>query len=535
MFQKTKTKTGQAIEAAIGEARLRGAREIHFRDGEVVIVDHFRNETAVAIDGCTSEEVKSELARSDYWHDLPWNARDGEKHLPGAGRWTFTDVEEAAVLKAKKPFPPCLEAVADLDADDATALRSLYGDGGFDVYVACEGVERARAFASALAAERTLAGFPTGLVMTMPDGYGQYPRHEPRTVYSAANGNADSPAWEVSVLPSHAANPIVEDGWKGDGVRVTVVEASNYETRRIANATMRPGRARPVVLVTVTLDDSRPVAKIRLPDGVSPRLPAEGWTPWGEFTDRKAKLQASRPRTVKTWHPTTGHVARAFIERKAPRGFTGVDSLFFHGPVAFSLRTWNPIAAFVDMPNGNRPLLLMGRSASSPGGSKGGTISMAQGDVSTAARGRYEILHVDDLCDFVTWGGKPIDEVAAGMKHRKDEDKLPSSCKIDRRRLSIWLNGEKAKLEEAAETAMRTAFPTGRQAMAYASLARHAELRDKLAESTGANLPDMGDAEAFRAEEKRLRELVLERQANLEARRRQSKAEEEPETAGPRP
>jgi hypothetical protein len=243
--------------------------------------------------------------------------------------------------------------------------------------------------------------------------------------------------------------------------------------------------------------------------------------------EAKASGSAQRKARRRTWHSTTAQVAEAFVSREAPRGFVSGESLFFHGPIAFSVWYGNPIAAFVETPDGET-VLFLGRHGKVL---KPAVVSMAQGDIVEAAGGRFPIIRMDGLGAFLSLGDVPAGIVALRLKGRKDEDRYPRAASIVPSGLARWFEDRHSELVAERDAAHRSGvtFQTWRQVQSMGALVDLCDLRDRLSERFGIGLPALGDAQGYRADHAKAQVRCADRQTELDAR----KAAKAPSSADP--
>lgn len=473
-----------------------------------------------------------------------WRAPEGERTVKGLGSWMVAMENESVVaLKPKKPKAPCLEAVFASEGDGVARLRSLYRNGGFDVVVNCEGEARAREFALALAAERNMLGLATS-VNIAPEEAGYSDRDQDQRLLQFGPAVFDPPlasageAWAIEEVGSKAKARAESVSWNaGDsGVRVFVNSPSRFNryASRLHGEQVQKAldeRERPIVLIDVFLEKSVPVGRVAMSSSLKAASTAEETfdeSPWKLFADRKEARKASRPSAPKTWHPTTEAVAEAFVAREAPRGYVSGKSVYFHGPVAFSVYDGNPIAALVDLP-GKRTAIFYGRDKGI-GGTMAGTVTSAQGDVQAAVRGKgFLEFHVDSLTDFLSWGDCELDRVVFRFRRDKNEADYPSGCKVDKRKLKAFFVRKLEEGEEALDEALKTGFATYKKSGAYLGLAKLAEDRDEMAALFGVALPGIGDAAEFRTLADEARKAADARQVELRQRRSAEASNPEPD------
>ncbi|MCS4088898.1 hypothetical protein [Rhizobium sp. BK176] len=519
------------IRAALTTTRLVAGREVVIRHDGITVTDplggkhHFGNlETPPSFD-----VINETLQRSFYSYT---GSRDREMKASGHGAWAVTEKNGNIVLKATKKRNAALEALATADAESLSLMRSLYGLPNVDIFVACEGDTRTKDVAFALASELNLSGRNTSL--NVPPEYA----HRWNSGRNEDALDQEGPAlfdvpkkvgqeWVVELLNDS------RDRFKLSPPAADVSRIVVFEDERAANSWTRategsfaPSR-RPAIMVAITLVDSAPTATIILSSAakaVARTDLREDNAPWTVYNERKAARLKSRPPVLKTWHQTTDQVARAFVARQAPRGFVSGSSLWFHGPVAFSEYRKNPIAAFVDTPSG-KTILFSGR-ASGQLGTLAGTVSGALGDIDNATKATPFRFHVGELTDFLTLGDLPLDEVCWRVGDQKKEAEYPSSCTVDAAKLEQYIVKRRSHADAALEKASKQSVATYTKAACWKELASIAEFRDAMVELLGISLPDMGDAEEFKANGKAIDGAARVRQADLEKARVTAKQRE---------
>ncbi|MCV9964576.1 hypothetical protein OIU34_22050 [Pararhizobium sp. BT-229] len=520
------------IRAALTTTRLLAGREIVFREDGITVSDPFNGKHHfAAIEPPPSSEILERGICQSTFHSYFGSHRPSEMKMSGHGAWDISEKDGTFKLKPARNRNAALESVTAANADDLAMLRSLYDIADVDIVVACEGEARTREIALAFASELNLSGHATELHLE--------PEHQ--YVWSLGrNEDADDQDGPVmfSVPEKVGQKWVVQMASKETpplpptpGVsRITIWEdehkASQYG--RVTAGAFAPSR-RPAVLVGVTLKDSNPVATIVLSTAAksvaSIGKKSEN-APWTLYNERKAKRLKSRPPVAKTWHQTTDQVARAFVAREAPRGYVSGKSLYFHGPVAFSVYDRNPVAALVDLPNG-KTIMFTGRQAGI-GGTLAGTVSGATGDIGTATKDSGFIeFHVGELTDFLTLGDLQLDDMASRFRHKKNEGDYPNTCAVDPARLEQYiLSRKKAADEELAHLTRKTSVATYTKASCWAALERIATFRDAMVAHLGIELPDMGDALEFGAKREAESKAARQRQDNLRAGRAALEAEE---------
>jgi len=519
----------QLLRAALARGLAWGAREVRLGDQGVAVTDALGNRRDLTRHGqkvkADAEVLKDLLGDSRFLNWQSWKHSANERVIDGLGVWIESPGDGEVVLKPKKPRAPCVDAMVRPDGDGLARLRSLYRRGGIDVFVFCEGDTRARDLALAISSERKMLGLPTAVDLAVEQpGYRREASREGQygpPVFDDEGSEAGE-AWAVTQVPAENMSGLFMGNDDPEGSRVFVASSNRHEVWRFMRAQAQlDARERPAVLVAVGLEKSTPVLRAIFQKGLQQESTPEAVfrdAPWAVFAERKAAREKSRKPAPKTWHPTSEAVAEAFVAREAPRGYVSGKNLYFHGPVAFSCYDRNPVAAIVDLP-GKRTAVFIGRD-DGIGGTMAGTVSMAQNDVVLAARAKgYLVFHVDRLTDFLTLGGRQLDELAPVMRNRKNEAEYPAACRVDRRKLKSWFLLKRSGAMDEVEAAFRTGFATYRRADSYRALQHLASKRDRLAGLLEVDLPEIGSAEEFRVWADAEREAADRRQAELAERR----------------
>jgi hypothetical protein len=431
------------------------------------------------------------------------------------------------VIAPRKRLPMALDQVFSTDHDNLTRLRSLYREGGFSIGVFCRGETRADAVIAALTAERNHVNLPSNTA------YFRDSRRSYKTYGAIDSSNVDNvpyvegATWLISGCDKRA---IVSKLIPGPDDRTLQPSARVFVGAHTGNGYL-PARKSieqhinakdhpPALIITVDLTSNGPVAEFTF----SKRLLAMTNTshgfqnaPWDVIGEQKAKRDAV-PKAPKTWHSTTEDVAKSFVARNAPRGYCSSKTIFFHGPIAYSIVDRNPIAAILDTPAG-KPFILMGRSIAF-GGTKAGTVSGAMGDISTAAGSEFQILQVGDLTEVLRYAGQPLETLPGHFRKAKNEDSFPDSASLHRTAFAKWLKNEYKAREDVLDKALLTPFATGVKAHAYRALADLSAIRDTVSDAYGIALPELGNPKALRAAAVKEAKAAEERQRELRDRRR---------------
>jgi hypothetical protein len=513
------------VRAALTKTRLVAGRDLVFRDDGITISDPFNGKHHFTASEQPPSLEALERAIVQPTFRSYYGSRPREMKISGHGTWNISEKDGTFRLKAAKNRHPALEAVTDANPDDLARLRSLYDVANVDIVVACEGDVRAREIALAFASELNLSGHNTELHLE-PEHHHSWEHSRPEDAYEQ-DGPATFSApekvgqkWVVQLLSNKTVTlPPTH------GVSTITVREDEHRARQFGRATegaFAPSR-RPAVLVGVTLKDSTPVATVTFSTAaksVASISTRSNSAPWTLYNDRKAARLKARPPIAKTWHQTTDQVARAFFAREAPRGYVSGKSLYFHGPVAFAAYDRNPVAAMVDLPDG-KTLLFTGR-ASGQSGTLAGSVSSAMNDIDSAARDTgFHEFHIGELTDFLKLGDCELNEIAAKLRHKKNEAEYPKSCAIDPSRLKTYITRRKKEADEELEAHQkRSSVPTYTKAACWGQLERIATFRDAMVNLVGIDLPPMGDPCAYAEKYQLERAAALQRQNGLQDRRR---------------
>ncbi|MBY3155450.1 hypothetical protein HFO56_24290 [Rhizobium laguerreae] len=512
--------TKDYIRAALTTTRLVAGREVVIRPDGITVTDPFNGKHHFANLGPPPpKSLIDETLRNSFYSYT--GSRDREMKASGHGAWQVTEKDGNFVLKATKKRHAALEALVAADAEHLALMRSLYGVANVDILVACEGDARTREVALAFASELNLSGRHTTLDLAPERGYAAY---SPRVAADDQDGpelfevpQKVGQQWIVAVVEEPRGRPRPPP--PPAGVSRIVVFEDEHAARNYGKATegsFAPSR-RPAVLVGIALEDSTPTATIVMSAAAKAAARADldvKNAPWTIYNERKAARLKSRPPVAKTWHQTTDQVARAFVARKAPRGFVSNKSLFFHGPVAFSVYERNPVAALVDLPNG-KTLLFSGRD-SGQHNTLAGTVSSAMGDIHVAATTtEFREFHVGELTDFLTLGDLQLDAVASRVGRGKKEAEYPSSCSVDAAKLEEYIVKRRNRADAELEQTSKQSVATYTKSASWRELANIARFRNAMVELLGIPLPDMGDADEFAARAKSISNAAQTRQEKL--------------------
>jgi len=441
--------------------------------------------------------------------------------------------EDTIVIKPRKRLPVALEQVFFTESENLQRLRSLYREGDFAIGIMCRGDTRADAVIAAILAERTQVGLPTNTAF-------RDDRMQPRNFLSQIIqvSRIDSvpydegATWMISVCdrPDLISSLAEANAPKNKTLEPTAnvfVAAYPSKTGRLPHRAaitqfINDGAKAPMLVITVDVTSDGPKAEFVFSDSLLPRTSTQHEfknAPWAIIGERKAERDA-KPKPPKTWFSTTEDVAKSFVSRKAPRGYVSSRTIYFHGPVAYSIYDRNPIACILDT-KARKPFLLMGRD---PGisGTMAGTVSGACGDILAAAEKDFTILNVGDLKPILRLAGKRLEDLPRQFRKDKNEDDYPESASLHKTAFAKWLKAERTDRNTRLEKALQTRFPTIQKANCYQSLARLAALRDIVASTYDISLPDIGNANAykekaaaeFKAAEERLQELRDRKQSS---------------------
>lgn len=514
--------------------RERAGREIVISEGGVEVKGFFGNKSEMTQNGnailLSIDDVQN-LFQNTNIKNYNYRSRGFEISVPGLGDWSYEIKDGAIRIKPKRTPKPCIEAVASGLGSNLSRMRSLYDQGGFNIFVACEGETRAADLMQAMIAERRSLNLPT-VAHYAP----VTERYRPDIVHSMPQGvdvdtSANGIKWNIrQVTQRQAAEVAVAKSMSASEANVYIFhfEASTANNiSRWAHQIEKFDREDyPAAILTVELKKSEPVGKIGFVSALGPLVQVGSKfekAPWDLFEEKRKSRAVSRPTKPKTWHQTTESVAEAFIAREAPRGLLSSESLYFHGPIAYAVYHNNPVAAFVDLPDG-RTALFTGRNHSL-GGTAAGTASSAIGDIEVAAKnGKFERFGVDDLRDFITWGDEYLTDIPRRCKYAKDEENRPRSATIDFGKMADWIETKTDHLRKEIEGAMKAKIETYRKANAYKAMACHAELRNQLSEFFGVELPPVVDPVEYRAIGSQYEKLARQRQYSLEQKKREEVA-----------
>lgn len=512
-------------------------REIKISSDGVEIRHPYYGSSTVSINGqpikITAEEFKEAFQYySRNGGVKPSNYR--ELSAPGIGNFAYEINDDVVVLKPKRNPAHCIDAVVPDLGDGIARLRSLYDQSGVSVFVPCEGEVRAGNVMQALIAERRALKLPTQTrYLPVHDRYYSDRVYSMDALVDVAR-RTDMPQWNVIQVTEADALKFASKQPKTGESNVYVFSMSGRSVDSwIRGLAALEDRGHPIVVFGVKMDHSKSVGKLGFTSHLTPRISTEDKfenAPWKIY----GKLSAARAATKKpvTWHSTTQGVADAFVTREAPRGMTGAKRwrkppIYFHGPIAYSLGDWNPIAAFVDLPDG-RTALFTGRDGEL-GGTKAGTVSGALGDIRAASsHKKFETFHLEELHEILTWGDEGLERAAS--KCSKNEALWPKSAQINVEKLGEWIEAKTAILQEEIVEALKTAVPTYRKSNAYFAVAKHAELRNRLVETFDIDLPPVADVEEYLDLAKYHRDTAVERQKGLEQKKRIAAAEKRRET-----
>jgi hypothetical protein len=518
MTEDERNSTEEYIRSALTATRLVAGREIVFRPDGITVIDPFSGKHHFSHLGTppSKDLINEAFGQSFYSYT---GSRDREMKASGHGAWCVTEKDGNFVLKTVKKRVAALEALVTANPEDFALMRSLYGIPNVDIIVACEGDTRTRDIALAFASELNLSGHRTTLNLA-PEHQNRYSDSFEAVFYQEGSALFDVPRkagqeWIVENASSRSMPAPPPSGIS----RVVVYEDENAARKfgRITEGSFAPSR-RLAVLVGISLQDSTPTATVVLSKTAKAAARSDlvrENAPWTLYNERKAARLKSRPSVAKTWHQTTDQVARAFVARQAPRGFVSNKTLFFHGPVAFAVYERNPIAAFVDLPDG-QTLMFSGRAAGQHN-TLAATVSSAMGDIGNAVRPtNLKTFYVGELTDFLTLGDLGLNEVAFRVGYGKKEREYPSSCSINPAKLEEYIIKRRKRADAKLEhLTSKNSAATYTKAGCWGELASIAKFRDEMVTLLGISLPDMGDAAEFTAMGNGLGEAAERRQSDL--------------------
>ncbi len=533
------------MRAALDRARLGAAREVRFSADGVVAVGPLGGTFPLTRGGAPApvplDDVRKALSSYSLRSRSGSRGSDMEREFGESGTWTLAKSPEGTVaLRAKKPGAICLEQLfslrSDADAEALARLRHAYRLGDVDLAVAVEGEARARDVAAAIAAERAILGLPVRLSLPPDERVYGYGLRDPEPEAAPFDPPAGGPPWHVELDPKSDAAEILltsDPGFLGEGrVRVSSVR----DPWRLRAAADRVAvLERPSALLVVSLEKSRPVARVLLSDSLraltSPD-PGFGNAP-GTSTRDAPRPAGSRAR------PRRGRGTRRRRRSRRPSSRGRRRGAWSRGSRCSSTDRW-PSRPTAGTPSPSRPsstrpdgvpTILMGRSA----GHGDGTVTCAQGDVTGAAGKAFRVVDVHDLTGIATLGGKPVAGLADHFRYDKDEADHPRSCGIDHAGLRRWLLGAWDEAQAEMARAGRNRAATYVKAQAIGTLADLSAKRDLFAGTFGVDLPPLGDAVALKAEARTAQDAAYARQRALEDRARALPRPAEAEDDGPAP
>lgn len=521
----------ELFRAVLLNCRERAGREILVSEGGVEVKGFFGEKSEMTRNGgaiLMSIDGLQDLFKNSNIRNYNFRSRTFEISVPGLGDWSYKVKDGSISFRPKRPPRPCIEAVVPAIGNNLARLRSLYDQGGFNIFVACEGEKRAAELMQAMIAERRSLKLPT-VAHYAP----VTERYRSDIVYSMPqdvdiDNSAEGAKWNIrQVTERQAAEVAVAKSTSAKEANVYIfnleAHTANHISRWERQIEKFDSQDFSSVIFTVSLQKSEPVGRIGFVSSLGPLLQVGSKfenAPWEIFEEKRKARSASRPSKPKTWHQTTASVAEAYIAREAPRGLISSESLFFHGPIAYAVFYNNPVAAFVDLPDG-RTALFTGRNHSL-GGTAAGTASSAIGDVEVASRnGNFERFRVDDLRDFITWGNVQLADIPRKCQYSKDEEMRPRGASVDFEKLATWVEDKTARLQSEIEESLKTKVGTFRKASAYRAMAYHAELRNKLSEFFSIDLPLVVDPVEYREIGAEYEKLANQRQRSLEQKKRE--------------
>lgn len=518
----------ESLRGILLNCRERAGREIVISEGGIEVKGFFGDKSEMTKNGdaiLVSVDGLQDLFQNTNIRNYNYRSSALEISVPGLGDWSYEVKDGSISIKPKRTLRPCIEAVVPGLGNDLGRMRSLYDQGGFNIFVACEGEARAAELMQAMIAERRSLKLPT-IAHYAP----VTERYRSDIVHSMPQDvdvdNTEGMKWNIRQVTERQAAEVAVAKSKSAKEANVYIFHSEAHAKWFRQIEQFDRQDYPSVIFTVELEKSEPVGKIGFVSSLGPLLQVGSKfenAPWDIFEEKRKARAASRPSKPKTWHQTTASVAEAFIAREAPRGLLSSESLYFHGPIAYAVYYSNPVAAFVDLPDG-RTALFTGRNHSL-GGTAAGTASSAIGDVEVAARnGKFERFRVDDLRDFITWGDVQLAEIPRRCRYSKDEETRPRGASVDFEKMATWIEEKTAHLQAEIEEASKTKVGTYRKAGAYMSMAYHAELRNQLSGFFGIELPPVADPVEYRAIGAEHEKLANQRQRSLEQKKREEAA-----------
>lgn len=515
------------LRALAAHARRRGVRQVEATADGVVVVDGVGRRLPVRLAGEEVVEAHRDIPGFLRLTDEPgrgWLRKEHEDQGE-LGEWDFKVRDGTLVIRPRKPTPACVDALFKSAPEGMDRVRALYGQPGVGILVRCQGEARARDMAQAIVAELAAFGAEVTLEHRTPVARHWYASHvtdEHMGLEPFDQRVRDGVAAAEVVFAAHAPSGVTTP--PDDVTRVTVVPGAPH--RGYAPAVDLDDVAAPLAVVDVTIspDDSAPHMVVALSPAAlrlaaSP-LPVPDDAPW--VTYRAARDgRAARPAKPRTWHQTTEQVARAYVAREATRGMVSGFALYFHGPVAYSVGDYNPVAAYLADRDGGT-VVLMGRKDAG-GVSRKAVVSMAQGDLTAAfGKGQRVIDLGANLDKVLRWDGLNLEDAAYRFGRAKAEHERPRTCTVDVEAMGRQFERRLADLEGEREAKRRPNFPTLGHAHAIAGVARLVRLRDEVADRLGVELPSLGDAAAVQAEADaayRANEAHVAERARLKAER----------------
>lgn len=518
----------ESLRGILLNCRERAGREIVISEGGIEVKGFFGDKSEMTKNGdaiLVSVDGLQDLFQNTNIRNYNYRSSALEISVPGLGDWSYEVKDGSISIKPKRTLRPCIEAVVPGLGNDLGRMRSLYDQGGFNIFVACEGEARAAELMQAMIAERRSLKLPT-IAHYAP----VTERYRSDIVHSMPQDvdvdNTEGMKWNIRQVTERQAAEVAVAKSKSAKEANVYIFHSEAHAKWFRQIEQFDRQDYPSVIFTVELEKSEPVGKIGFVSSLGPLLQVGSKfenAPWDIFEEKRKARAASRPSKPKTWHQTTASVAEAFIAREAPRGLLSSESLYFYGPIAYAVYYSNPVAAFVDLPDG-RTALFTGRNHSL-GGTAAGTASSAIGDVEVAARnGKFERFRVDDLRDFITWGDVQLAEIPRRCRYSKDEETRPRGASVDFEKMATWIEEKTAHLQAEIEEASKTKVGTYRKAGAYMSMAYHAELRNQLSGFFGIELPPVADPVEYRAIGAEHEKLANQRQRSLEQKKREEAA-----------
>lgn len=494
-----------AIRSLLTLARARCLKEVRFAREGVVLVDAAGQETPAIVDGrpLRFEGELDDLLGERYRQ--AWETNDELR--ADEVDWVFSRSGDTWSLRPRKAFPATLEALAAFDPDQLASLRSLYGRSGMKVKVRVQGEPRSRDVVHAIVSERAMIGLTSyGDVgaRRRHDSWG--PRPEPLRL-----DETRGPSWTYALIERRAygERPAPAD------VEVEAMERS-WSLPQQWELDHADDHGVPTVMIDIPLVDSHPRGTILFSNSAKPFIDADASKdlemPWSMVAAERKRRQDAAPKRQRTWLETTAKVGAAFVAGEIPRGYVGGNSLFFHGPIAYSGSSNNPIAAFFEGKDGQR-ILIVGRTWDGDA-----VTSMSLADIRVPEG--TPVVMLGDLRGIVDFAGTPASEVPWRFKRTKDEATHPRTVGIDQDALAKWYRWKEEKLREevAAAHSSGVNYATKRKAHSLEALVRLDAHAVRTSELLGVRCPRILDLDDIKTAHEEAVSAFNEREEAIAAR-----------------